>query len=339
MIESPSEPATPSVVSPTTENWFRRLSLFVRRVSSRTIWCLVAIGLILRFTIQDQFHPWALVYYMTPIPSLPIWLVLATLLWGRNRDPKSTRSGNLLTGLNLIAILGFAVWAYCSENVEKAKTPSSTDVRLAFWNPGHAVLGVNRSAAVIKTWNVPVVGMVEANSYYPQILKEWQNELPDYKVFKVHYGGLLAVKGTVKQQSSHVLSPTSWCEQFDLVVGDNEFTLLLVDIAAQLSLSRKQPLQDLAALAERLNDRPLVIIGDFNTPDDSVHLRPLHEQCRNIFRENGTGYAPTWPMPLPVLTLDQVWVNAHVLASKCEHLWSVYSDHRPTISNISLRRE
>ena len=336
MIDSTSETAESSIVSPSAENWFRRLSLFVRRASSRLIRSLVAIGLLLRFTIRDQYHPWALVYYVTPIPSLSIWLFLASLLWGRNRDPNSSRSSILFRRVNLIAILGFAIWAFYSENVENAKTPSSTDVRIVYWNTANARFGVNNLAAQIVKWDAPVIGLIEANSYYPQTLKEWQRELPEYSVVHAHFGGLIAVKGIVKTQISHHLLPSSWCEQFDLIVGDDEFTLLLVDISAQLSLSRRLPLQELAALAEKLNDRPLVIMGDFNTPDDSVHLRPLRDHCRNIFREHGTGYAATWPMPLPVLTLDQVWVNQHVNGSKCEHLWSIYSDHRPTISSISF---
>ena len=338
MIEPTSEPVVSSNVSPSSKNWLRRLWRFIRRANARLIWTIVAIGLILRFTIRDQFHPWAIIYYLTPIASLPIWLALATLLWGRNRVLESTRSSRLRRRLNLVAILGVAVWAYYTENVEKAKPPSSTDIQLVFWNTWHANYGVDRPAAQLNTWNAPVVAMVEANSYYPSTYKEWQNQLPEYKVIKTHFGGLLAVKGTVKHQDSHLLSPSSWCEQFDLVVGDDEFTILLVDIAAQLSLSRKQPLKDLATLAEKLNDRPVIIMGDFNTPDDSVHLRPLRELCRNIYRENGTGYAATWPMPLPVLTLDQVWVNQHVNASKCEHLWSIYSDHRPAISSVTFQK-
>ncbi len=338
MIESTPDQAERSIDGPSTENWFRRLWRFVRRANSRLIWLIVAIGLILRFTIQDRFHPWAIVYYVTPIASLPIWLVLAYLLWGRSRDPKIRRSSHILRRVNLIAIVGFAVWAFCAENVEKAKTPSSSDVRIIYWNTANASWGVDRLAAQLIEWDAPVIGLIEANSYYPATLKEWQNQLPEYQVVPAHFGGLIAVKGTVKKQISHDLLPSSHCEQFDLVVGDDEFTLLLVDISAQLSLSRKQPLQDLATLAEKLNDRPLIILGDFNTPDESVHLPPLGNHCRNIFRENGTGYAATWPMPLPVLALDQVWVNERVNASKCEHLWSLFSDHRPVISSVTFKK-
>lgn len=338
MIESTPQPADSATDRPSTWNWFRRLLRFVRRANARFIWSFVAIGLILRFTIRDQFHPWAIVYYLTPIASLPIWLVLAKLLWGRSDGQKGTQSSRLRSWLNLIAIPGCIVWAFCSENVEKAKTPSSTDVRIVYWNTANTSWGVDRLAGQLVKWDAPVIGLIEADSYYPATLKEWQSQLPEYQVVPAHFGGLIAVKGTVKQQISHRLLPSSHCEQFDLVIGDDAFTLLLVDISAQLSLSRRQPLQDLAALAANLNDRPLVIIGDFNTPDDSVHLRPLDNQCRNIFRENGTGYAATWPMPLPVLTLDQVWVNQHVNASKCEHLWSFFSDHRPTVSSVTFQK-
>jgi endonuclease/exonuclease/phosphatase (EEP) superfamily protein YafD len=39
-----------------------------------------------------------------------------------------------------------------------------------------------------------------------------------------------------------------------------------------------------------------------------------------------------------VLTLDQVWINKQVDVSACRRGWSLYSDHRPVISEIAIRR-
>ena len=77
-------------------------------------------------------------------------------------------------------------------------------------------------------------------------------------------------------------------------------------------------------------------MGDFNTPDDSILMEPLHAHCQLAFRERGSGYAATWPMPLPVLTLDQVWINSQVTVAKSEYGWSLDSDHRPAICHLSL---
>jgi vancomycin resistance protein VanJ len=339
MSESTPEPDESKVAGQTTETWLRRASCFARRTCTRLIWSLIVVGLALRFTVRDQFHPLSLVYYVTPIASLPIWLLLANFMRIRNRDFEKSKSNRLRRRLVAIACLGCVAWGYCSENVERAEAAKSGDVRLVFWNTSHTAMGVNRLATHLKAWDASVIGLVEAETYYPQILEEWQSQLPEYKVIKAHFGGLIAVKGTVERQFSHHLSPTSWCEQFDLTVGGDQFTVLLVDISAQLSLSRRQPVQELADLAKTLDDRPVVIMGDFNIPDDSILLRPLSENCRNAFREHGTGYAPTWPMPLPVLALDQVWVNQRVKVSQCEHIWSINSDHRPVITSVSFSNQ
>jgi vancomycin resistance protein VanJ len=315
---------------------FFKTFAFLRRPIACLIWCLVISGLLLRLTIRDRLHPWALIYYVTPIPALLVWLVIAGLLWRKGSKPVVPRRRISIARLNLIAICVLTFWVYQSEFVERAQTKRPDDFQIVFWNTARVPFGVARVAAQLRSWNSPVVGLVEANTFFPKTVELWQQELSDYQIATTHFGGLIAVKGTVKTQVCHALLPSSWCEQFDVTVDGRDFTLLLVDISAELKLTRRQPLQELAELAEQLADRPVIIMGDFNTPDDSALLAPLREHCRLAFRERGTGYAATWPMPLPVLTLDQVWINKRVTVSHSQYRWSLYSDHRPLISSISL---
>ena len=112
--------------------------------------------------------------------------------------------------------------------------------------------------------------------------------------------------------------------------------MLLVDISAQLNQSRRRPLLELAQLAVKLSDRPLIIMGDFNTPDDSILLEPLMAHFRLAMREQGTGFTATWPIPLPVLTLDQIWVNEFVDVWECHNSWSRLSDHRPILGRLTI---
>ncbi len=312
---------------------------FLRRPMARLIFGLVFAGLLLRLTVLDQFHPWALIYYITPIPAVPIWLAIAGLLWGKDSKPTKPHRRFSVTRVNRIAIGAFAFWAFQSEFVEQAQPRRTEDLQVVFWNTARVPFGVGCVARQIRSWNSPVVGLVEANTYYPETKERWLRELPDYQIATTHFGGLIAIKGTVNKQTWHSLLPSSWCEQFDVTVNDHDFTILLVDISAQLNLSRRQPLLELAKLAGDLADRPLLIMGDFNTPDDSVLLDPLRNHCQLAFRERGTGYAATWPMPLPVLTLDQVWINEKISVSRAQYQWSLYSDHRPQICHISIDRQ
>jgi endonuclease/exonuclease/phosphatase family metal-dependent hydrolase len=314
----------------------------IRRLGTWLIWMLVAAGLVFRFTVRDSFRLWCLIYYVTPIPALPIWFAIAGLVgspglrWLRNDKPEATKS--LLSPTRLNSLLGVVclVWAVCSECGFRTGSAAPEGLRVVFWNTARVWSSVPRLAAKIKSCDASIVALVEADKNYREAPAEWRSELPDYSVVTTHDGGLVAVKGTVISNQYHQLSASSWCEQFELRVNSVEFTLLLVDVTSDLRRSRRKPLAALAHLANQLDDRPIVIVGDFNTPDDSVWFDPLREHHREAFREQGTGYAATWPVPLPVLKLDQVWVNKHVGVSQCRQGWSVLSDHRPVITDLAI---
>jgi vancomycin resistance protein VanJ len=317
-----------------TRLWFRCFFRF----GVVLIWGLMATGLILRFTVRDRFHPWSLVYYITPIPALPVWALIAGLAWGHHNKTKSALSRVPIGRLSLICVLVFASWTACSEFVFRADPIRPQDFRVVFWNVARAQVGIKRIATELRAWNSPLIALVEADKDYKLIVAHWGAELPSHRVAGTHFGGLVAVQGEILSQQQHQLSFGGWCEQFDLQLDEQKLTLLLVDISSQLSLSRRGPLQSLATLAGDLADRPLMIVGDFNTPDDSVWFEPLRRHCRQGFREKGGGYAATWPVPLPVLTLDQIWVNKFFDVSRCQNGWTTSSDHRPVTASVSLRQ-
>jgi endonuclease/exonuclease/phosphatase family metal-dependent hydrolase len=74
---------------------------------------------------------------------------------------------------------------------------------------------------------------------------------------------------------------------------------------------------------------PLVVVGDFDTPRESVRFDSWRGPLVHAFEAAGSGWAPTWPVPLPVLALDHVWLSRSLTVRSCEHLWTTRSDHRP----------
>lgn len=315
----------------------RWIALF-RRWSSYLIALLVIAGLALRWTIRDRYHPWALIYYTTPIPAIVVWLLLVRLIWPERATWGIRRFGLPLGRYMTAMILTFICWTVWSQFVFRAEPTNAGHIRFVFWNTARAPFGIEAAANHLKSLDASIIALVEANPNYQRKVETWQAELPEYKVAGTHFGGIIAVRGDLIKQHEHYLTRkgTSWCDQFDLEAGGQRFSLLLVDVASQLSLSRQEPLTNLAKLVEQLSDRPVIVAGDFNTPDDSVWFDPLRKICRMAFREQGTGYAATWPVPLPVLTLDQVWVNRQVTVSRCEHGWTTVSDHRPVLTELVI---
>jgi hypothetical protein len=54
----------------------------------------------------------------------------------------------------------------------------------------------------------------------------------------------------------------------------------------------------------------------------------IRRNFREAFLTAGSGYAPTWPWPAPMLKLDQIWLNRFVTP---DHAWQQStwrSDHR-----------
>ena len=228
------------------------------------------------------------------------------------------------------------VWTYLSQIGHYQSPVQTNDIKIVFWNTAHLSLGLPNYARRLRAIDAPLIALVEADSAGTIVLQNWARELPEYNVVSAHFGGLIAFRGTLHRQQSHQLHVGSWCDQFDLTIQNQSFTLLLVDVSSQLSQSRRQPLQKLGRLVKQLNDRPILIVGDFNTPDDSIWFDDLRQDCRNVFREFGNGFAPTWPVPLPVLALDQVWANRLIVPSTCSPLTTIVSDHRAIVTTFSV---
>jgi endonuclease/exonuclease/phosphatase family metal-dependent hydrolase len=80
----------------------------------------------------------------------------------------------------------------------------------------------------------------------------------------------------------------------------------------------------------------VVLMGDFNTPSDSVHFDSLRQGFQNAFETGGNGNAATWPVPLPVLAIDHIWTNRLVRVHSARHAGSVQSDHKAVFAELSF---
>ncbi len=91
----------------------------------------------------------------------------------------------------------------------------------------------------------------------------------------------------------------------------------------------------------------VIVLGDFNTTDQSADYRKLTAEYNDSFREVGMGLGQTFPdystrgmfSLLPIMIrIDYIWHSDHLQATSAE-VWhtSAGSDHRPLIADLMLR--
>src|SRR5262249_31005223 len=104
------------------------------------------------------------------------------------------------------------------------------------------------------------------------------------------------------------------------------------------------PLSDrrgmLAAVANWVgsHDRgvPLLIAGDFNTPADSLAFQPLRRLARRAYETVGHGWPYSWPVPMPLWSLDHIWYTHAVQARNHEYRFALCSDHLREVFDFEL---
>ncbi len=122
-----------------------------------------------------------------------------------------------------------------------------------------------------------------------------------------------------------------------LTTPDGPLDILGVDLPSAPFMDRRALLAAIAEWVGRHDPAvPLLVIGDFNTPVDSMHLAPLRRMMRPAYELAGRGWPYSWPMPVPMWTIDQIWTSPLVRVRVHDYRFAVCSDHLREIAEIEL---
>ena len=92
-------------------------------------------------------------------------------------------------------------------------------------------------------------------------------------------------------------------------------------------------------LARETPDLPTIVMGDFNTPIDSVWFDGARDDFTHAFEQAGRGMLTTWPAPAPLLAIDHIWLSRQFRIDCASIGWSWASDHRPIVTDVLLPDE
>ena len=122
-----------------------------------------------------------------------------------------------------------------------------------------------------------------------------------------------------------------------LRVDGRELDVLFVDLPAAPWIDRWPHVGSIEAwLRGRSDDRPLIVLGDFNTPRDSRTFRGLRERLDHAYELGGAGWPYTWPVPIPVRAVDHLWVSNGIRVHEYRLRASPWSDHSRQVTTLSL---
>lgn len=202
--------------------------------------------------------------------------------------------------------------------------------RVLLWNVCRGQFGWDGVADDIRRFDADIVALVEVRGEAEK-RDFWAGRFPTHSVSVVDDGMVLLARGHTTRLAHHNLSGGKSHVYRVTLHQKPPVLMVLTDIDARPLSDRQIPLASLASVAAPLSNEPTVVLGDFNTPSDSIWLEGLAEQYRNAFDVGGVGWRPTWPMIAPVLDLDQFWVSRGVDVVSCRGMWSAHSDHRPVV--------
>ena len=286
-------------------------------------------GLLLRVTLQDRIPRLAILFYMTPLIVLTIGLLgVAVVYWFRRRIFRSKYA-------MILAILCAGWWA--SSCVSWRSQPSDTPkTAVLLWNTQRGAAGWPSVADFIRVHDAPIIGLVEAARNTAERQEFWINEFQDRTVVTFRQQMVLITQYDILSQEQGELVPGSFYARVDLRLNHQTLTVFLVDIQSKAwGTHRPAALKSLKDRIASITENPVIVMGDFNTPTDSVFFDSWRTSMRNAFEESGRGESATWPTPFPVLALDHIWLTNGVKSLTTRHLTSRCSDHQAVISELT----
>ena len=290
---------------------------------------LLALALLLHLTVRDRIAGPSGLFYATPWPVLAAGAAGAALFW---RWKKRRRPA---AALALLAVAALAVWLHSSWQRHPRPAVRGA-LRVVHWNVSRPARGLPAIAAWLRAQDADVITLAEGHSLRRSTLARWQAELPEYEVAEFAGEMTCLVRGRILAREDRVLTANSYCALIRAEVRGHPLTILQVDINAGQFRSRARAFAALTALAAPHFGENLIVLGDFNTPRESALLTPLRAEMAQSFESAGDGLAETWPMILPVLSLDQIWSSRSLRAVYCEHGHSLHSDHRAVLADFDF---
>lgn len=277
---------------------------------------VIIVAVLIHFTVKDYCYASAVIFYAFPLPIIMLLTCFSIVV---NRKWRK---------ISILCLLVLSVIWYFKSYTSNHKNAVNEGLELVVWNAGHTQ---SFEDAFLENKRIPdILVLIECNL---KSIQETQNTYPNY-YFHLSEEEIGIFSKTPLKIISEVTSETN---STVLKFATNNIIFYAVDLTADVFNSRKEELQFVYSNIAYYNNS--VVLGDFNTPLESVYFEDFKNNYNHAFSVKGKGFKETWFWNLPLLSLDHIWVSHNLRINKTDKINTWKSDHsmlrtyisRPTI--------
>jgi len=288
---------------------------------------LYAFLLLVHFVLKDNIFPISTIFYAAPlILIIPFGLLVLWLY----RKVKPI----LLLSIFIMPLLIYN-WLDNNYFITITKTPLNNNQTILFWNVAKKQeLQIKIITNKIETFDPNIIALVETKNLKDSEVDTLQNKFKNYQFKKVDGEMLIGIKGSINHVYYKYVEDSHKYNYIEITLDNIKRKLLIADISASPFINKEKPLTAILEFSEAQNID--FLIGDFNTPYESVHFKNYHKNF-NSFHTYGNGFTATWPYGIPLLELDQIWLNKkHQPVILIKEQYSK-SDHKLLVAEYDLK--
>lgn len=306
----PAEDRRPLASSPRRRWWWLLLAtawlLFV------PLWCAWGLGQIYR----DQYAAWERFFHLpAPVVAAAGLGLLALCAVSRRR-----RLG-LVAGLFVAWPLAIVVLSdnhWLRPRIPPSGPSPSGPLRLLDWNVCHGMGGWANVLATLDRERPDILVLAE---YAPGDSRQFQHHLESLNTLLqswgwevphvVPSGSVLIASRFALLHTERLRLPCSDCVLVDFEDdAGSSLRVLVLDLPSGLRAHRDPLLRKVNAIIT--TTQPDLVVGDFNAVRQATQLQPPPQGYRHAYDAAGAGWSYTWPVPFPVLAIDQCLVGPRI---------------------------
>jgi len=267
--------------------------------------------------------------FYIPSPILALGFFAVALTFAIRKDWRAT----IVAASFALPPLGVVILV---ENHWSARTEMRTELtashtlRVVHWNvAGHLASGARD---VLKSRHADLYVLSEIPD--AATIKAFARELGE--TYESATFGSLAVIGSGRVQAEGWLlnGDGKRVQKVLWHAADREIVLLVVDLPPDVRLHRDPVLRKINELID--THQPDLVVGDFNAPRRSWGLSELPAGYRHAYATVGSGWGYTWPVPIPVYSLDHCLHSKAIDPIHYVLSTSINSDHRLQVFDFEM---
>jgi endonuclease/exonuclease/phosphatase (EEP) superfamily protein YafD len=208
-------------------------------------------------------------------------------------------------------------------------------LRVVLWNAGRPAAKDASFIPMLRATDAQILFLVESGGHDLARRRFWESHFPGYHVTLMAGQITLLSRYPVAHVRSSIVDRKTMIAEYDLVLPGGTLSVVGVDVASSQCSRRRIALDRIHTVAES-KPKPVLVLGDFNTPHTSILFRGLRRSFRHAFEESGRGLITTWPSLLPALALDHMWLSEGLTSVRTSVQRTWHSDHALVMADISV---